>query len=243
MVSLTSTAERARHWLLDLVRDYPGVAVRRALAGGRAGWVGRLPAAVRRRFELAGSVVAPLRVEIGGGTFPSPGYVHVDVDRRSRHLEHVAPAWRLPFADGTVHELLAVHVLEHVRPEMVDTTVREWLRVLAPDGYAEIHVPNAATVFPAFLATTEEKKKWELLIPIFGLNADPPPRRRAARERERHQAIYDLDLLRQVLRAAGFDRVEDVSDVVTDRHTEGWREDELVDRLSLIVRAFPRPSP
>jgi hypothetical protein len=52
-----------------------------------------------------------------------------------------------------------------------------------------------------------------------------------------------LELLRQVLRAAGFDRVQDVSDQVTDRHTEGWREDELVDRLSLIVRAFPRPSP
>jgi hypothetical protein len=50
--------------------------------------------------------------------------------------------------------------------------------------------------------------------------------------------IYDFDLLRQVLLRAGFDHVDDVSETVSDRHTEAWKESELVDRVSLVVRAF-----
>jgi hypothetical protein len=235
---VAAAAQRARHRLLDLTRDYPGVALRRAVAEGRAGWIRRLPVGVRRRLDLDGDLVTPLRVEIGGGPFPSPGYVHVDADRTSRHLEHVAPAWQLPFPDASVQELLAIHVLEHVHPTSIDRTLGEWRRIMAPGGYAEIHVPDAAMVFPAFLTSTNEKK-WDLLIPIFGMTGDPTARRKGVGvDLERHHVIYDFALLRQVLLRAGFERVEDVSETVSDRHTEGWRDSELVERVSLVVRAF-----
>jgi predicted SAM-dependent methyltransferase len=231
-------AQRARQRVLDLARDYPGIPLRRAVAKGNARWVRLLPASLRRRLDLDGGVVTPLRVEIGGGPFPSPGYVHVDADRSSRHLEHLAHAWQLPFPDATVQELLAIHVLEHVHPTSIDRTLGEWRRVVAPGGYAEIHVPDAATVFPAFLSSTNEKK-WDLLIPIYGTTGDPTARRRGvAPDLERHHIIYDFALLRQVLLRSGFDHVDDVSQVVTDRHNEGWRESELVDRVSLVVRAY-----
>lgn len=231
-------AQRARQRVLDLARDYPGIPLRRAVAKGNARWVHLLPASLRRRLDLDGGVVTPLRVEIGGGPFPSPGYVHVDADRSSRHLEHLAHAWQLPFADGSVQELLAIHVLEHVHPTSIDRTLGEWRRVVAPGGYAEIHVPDAATVFPAFLSSTNEKK-WDLLIPIYGTTGDPTARRRGvAPDLERHHIIYDFDLLRQVLLRSGFEHVDDVSQVVTDRHNEGWRQSELVDRVSLVVRAY-----
>ena len=41
-----------------------------------------------------------------------------------------------------------------------------------------------------------------------------------------------------MLLRSGFDHVDDVSDLVSDRHTEGWRESDLVDRVSLVVRAY-----
>lgn len=189
---------------------------------------------------MEGDLIEPLRIEIGGGPFPSPGYLHVDADRRSRHLEYVAPAWDLPFADGTVQEVLAIHVLEHVHPTAVGRTLREWRRVLRPAGYAQIHVPNAAAVFPAFLGSTVEKK-WNVLIPIFGTSIDPALRRPGSLDLERHHAIYDFDLLRHVLLQAGFERVEDVTTGVDDRHNEGWREADLIPRLSLIVRAYAVP--
>ncbi|MDP9074933.1 MAG: methyltransferase domain-containing protein [Actinomycetota bacterium] len=227
--------------LLDLARDYPGVPLRRTVAAGGARWVQALPDRVRRRLDLEGEAIRPLRVEIGGGPFPSPGYLHVDADRSSRHLEHVAPAWQLPFPDASVAELLAIHVLEHVHPSQVERTLREWRRVLEPDGFAEIHVPNAATVFAAFLNTTGPRK-WDLLIPIFGMTADPASQDSPSAELARHHVIYDFDLLRQALLAAGFDQVSDVSEQVTDRHTEGWAESDLVSRISLVVRAVAGPA-
>jgi SAM-dependent methyltransferase len=243
---LAAAAHRNRHRLVELLRKYPAVGVRRAIARGGADWVRRLPAGVRQRLDLDGGLVAPLRVEIGGGGFPSPGYLHVDADRKSRHLEYVARGWKLPFADASVEELLAIHVLEHVHPGSIHRTLREWLRVLAPGGYAEIHVPDAATILPAYLAAPTDRK-WELLVPIFGTTSDPMAPRRgpgsvgrkpAVAILDHHNIIYDAELLRHVLLRAGFDRVDDVSETVTDRHTETWRDSDLVTRISLVVRAF-----
>jgi len=243
---LAAAVHRNRHRLVELIRKYPGVPLRRAIAQGHAGWTRHLPAGVRERLDLDGWVVQPLRVEIGGGSFPSPHYVHVDADRKSRHLEYVARGWRLPFADASVQELLAVHVLEHVHPGSIHRTLKEWRRILASGGYAEIHVPDASTILPAYLAAPTDRK-WELLVPIFGTTSDPMAPKRgpgsvgrkpAQALLDHHNIIYDLDLLTLVLLRAGFDRVEDVSETVTDRHSETWRDSELVSRISLVVRAF-----
>jgi GT2 family glycosyltransferase/SAM-dependent methyltransferase len=227
---------RTRSRFLDLARDYPCVPVRRAVAAGGAGWVALLPSRLRSRLDLDGDVIDPLRVEIGGGEFPTPGYVHVDADRRARHVEYLAAAWELPFEDGSVHEIRAVHVLEHVPPSLVDSTLREWRRVLCPGGFAQVHVPNAASVFSAFLSSPPDRK-WALMVPVFGLQRESAETGRNGSDLEHHQALYDFPLLEDVLLRAGFDGVEDVSEVVSDRHTEGWRDIGLVQRLSLVARA------
>lgn len=235
-----SRARGASAGLTQFVDGYLGVPVRRAVARGHARWVEILPSSVRRRFELDGEVVDPLRVEIGAGTHPTPGYVHVDANRRSRHLEHVARAGRLPFADGTVAEILAVHILEHVHPSRVDATLREWRRVLRPGGFVQIHVPNAATVFPAFLNASADQK-WTLMVGIFGDTSVPWVDDDTTLDVDRHQAVYDFGLLEHVLLGAGFDKAEDLSAEITDRHTAGWSDLGLVDRISLVVRATVAP--
>ena len=145
-----------------------------------------------------------------------------------------------------MEELLAVHVLEHIHPKSIHRTLTEWRRVLAPGGFAEIHVPDASTILPAYLAAPIEQK-WDLLVAIFGTTSDPlaPKRGPGSRGRnatqavlDHHNVIYDFELLRHVLLQAGFDRVDDVSDQVTDRHNETWRESDLVSRISLVVRAY-----
>lgn len=234
--SWTTVAGVQRHALL-LFRAYACPPIRRALTQGEARWVRHLPEELRERFELNGGVVDPLRIEIGSGAFPSPGYVHVDTNRRSRHVEHIASASSLPFSDDTVEELLAVHILEHVHASALIPTLREWRRVLRPGGFAQIHVPDAATVFAAFLDNPPENK-WTVMIPIFGMTSHARDGQPDARDVERHHVIYDFALLEQVLLDAGFDRVEDVSSEVTDRHSEKWRNDELIPRMSLIVRAY-----
>lgn len=223
---------------LEWMRSYPCVPVRRAMSQGKAQWVEQLPRRFRDRLDLNGGVVEPLRIEIGGGRFPTPGYVHVDVDRRALHLEYVAPAWKLPFVDHAAAEILAVHVLEHVHPGRVGTTLREWYRVLKPHGVLQVHVPNAPEIVNAFGSVTPSEK-WALVAAFFGMYRDAtvssPDELDPRRDLPDHQAMYDLDLLRDVLFRAGFSTVEDVTDEVVDRHTLGWAA--LVPRLSLVVRA------
>jgi len=222
--------------VLRLLSAYACPPVRRSICKGRAGWVRHLSARVRRRLDLDGGPVSPLRVEIGCGLFPTPGYVHVDADRSARHVEHRATASSLPFPDGSVEELLAIHILEHVHASAVGPTLREWRRVLRPGGFVRIHVPDAATVFAAFLDSAPEDK-WTVMVPIFGMTSHAELGKPDALDLERHHAIYDFSLLERVLLDAGFDSVEDLSDEVSDRHIEWWRAVELIPRLSLVVRA------
>lgn len=235
-----ATIDGARHQALRLVRGYAGPPIRRALSRGGARWVKHMPGRVRDQLDLNGALVDPLRIEIGSGEYPTPGYVHVDANRWGRQVEHVSAASALSFADASAEELLAVHILEHVHASSVLTTLREWRRVLRPGGFAQIHVPDAAMVFAAYL-DSPPASKWTVMIPIFGMTSHARQGRPGAVDLERHHVIYDFPLLERVLLDAGFDRVEDVSADVTDRHIEGWRDLELITRISLVVRAYAGP--
>jgi predicted SAM-dependent methyltransferase len=188
------------------------------------------------KLELDGGAVQPLRIEIGSGDVPTPGYVHVDAYRMASHLEYVAAAGDLPFASGTVQELLAIHVLEHIHAAKMDQTLREWHRVLAPAGVAKIHVPNAATLLPALLNAPLEKK-WQLVDAVFGVTGPPDTTPDHLMVLAQHKVIFDFELLQDSLLRAGFSSVEDVSRVETDHHTEAWDAAGLVEKISLIVRA------
>ncbi|MGH9127853.1 MAG: class I SAM-dependent methyltransferase [Acidimicrobiales bacterium] len=209
--------------------------LRRSLAAGNAGWLSRVPPVVRQALDLGGAPVSPLRVELGGGTYPTPGYVHVDQDWRALHLEHRAPVWELPFADGEVEEILAIHVLEHIAPGRLAATLAEWHRVLRPGGVAQVHVPNCPEIFAAFGKGTTEAK-WLLTAALFGQHVGLEPNRGGVvADAVIHRAMFDFDLLRDTLAGAGFVGIEDLTATVSDRHTEGWSH--VVPRISLVVRA------
>lgn len=229
-----------------MLSRYPGVSIRRAASHGHAGWLRRLPPALITRLDLGeaptGSLVAALptaagarsagsgglRVEIGGGQSPAPGYVHVDRTRSSRHLEHVAPPWRLPFVDGSVQELRAVNVLQGLHPVRVGQTLREWRRVVCPGGLVRVEVPDARQLFRAFLDAPTDLK-WLLLSPIFGYMSGSRPSGRRLEGR----CAFDAELLGPMLQAAGFDSVERISD--DDDARGAW--EHLTSRRNLVMTA------
>lgn len=83
-----------------------------------------------------------MRLELGCGNHPTPGYVHHD---RWKHSPHVTVAFELeiipwPIAEGTVDRLLATDVFEHLKLD-----VRVWLdecwRVLKVGGELSMRLP------------------------------------------------------------------------------------------------------
>jgi SAM-dependent methyltransferase len=225
-----------RSEIAHLVRGYVCVPLRRSIASGNKPWItDRLSESTRKRLDLDGSAVEPLRVELGCGPFPTPGYVHVDVDRRARHVEYVSPVWDLPFEDESVEKVLAIHVFEHVEPNKVEETLREWWRILKPGGLVQVHVPNAAAAFKAYLEGSNEQR-WALIGYLYGMYCGPDVARPSDLvHRADHQAAYDFELIRSVLAEAGFSSIEDISSRVDDRHSVAWNR--ISGGLSLIVHA------
>ncbi len=227
------------------IRAVPLAPLRRRVCTSPSHWTKRLPAPLLRSLDLDGDINQPLRVEIGSGSHPTPGYVHVDSDRHSRHLEHVAPMWDLPFGSSTVAEILAIHTLEHIHPPLISSTLHEWYRVLRPGGTALIHVPNG----PALLGAFEKASvcgKWALNAVIYGYGGGPEVS--SAEDIgllpfrvPEHRTLFDFELLRAELAAVGFVEIEDLTGSVGDRHTDRWGD--LVPGYSLVVRAARRLGP
>jgi predicted SAM-dependent methyltransferase len=197
--------------------------------------VGLLPNLARERLglddETAGS---RRRIEIGGGPFPRPGYLHVDVDADARHLEAQAVAWALPFPSDWADEVLAIHALEHVHPRLLQRTLREWHRVLRPGGVVRVHVPNSPALMKAYLAAEDDARRWMMSGALLGMYCGPDLRGPEDLPTESdHQILFDRALLHTALEDAGFVALTDLTETVTDRHTEAWSE--VVSRYSLVA--------
>jgi len=92
------------------------------------------------------------KLELGSGYNPTPGFVHLDVNPNLPDVDIVGAAWPLDLPDGSVNELRAVDVLEHVVPyTQTDEVLADWFRVLAPGGRLYVQVPDAEMVMRWFV--------------------------------------------------------------------------------------------
>jgi predicted SAM-dependent methyltransferase len=156
-----------------------------------------------------------IRVEIGAGEHPDPGYdVHTDLLPLSG-IEVVCRQDRLPFADGSITALRANHVLEHQSWELVEDTLREWARVLAPGGELNVGVPDARFVAGQWIRgeiDTREANYW-----LLGGHSERPAHR-GVDDRgvprwiwNAHHTLFDEAWLRELLQRTGFKAIEAVT--------------------------------
>ena len=226
----------ARHLFRFVQRVTVPIRRRYYLTGSGAGVVRRLPSTACMALGLDdATAIGSRRLEIGGGPHAQPGHLHVDIDPGAHHLEWVAPAWDLPLADGWAQEIVAVHALEHVEPTRLLETLREWHRVLRPDGRVRVHVPNGPALMEAFVQAPVERK-WPIMGSILGMYCSPDARDpRDLHLRSDHQLVFDAPLMAWALTEAGFAQVSDLTGLEHDRHTEAWAP--LVPDYSLIFEA------
>jgi SAM-dependent methyltransferase len=90
-----------------------------------------------------------IRLNIGAGDDRRLGYLSVDL--RPEIADVVAPADDLPYEDSTVTEILALDVLEHFPAFRTQDVLREWRRVLVPEGKLTVKVPNLLALSQAIV--------------------------------------------------------------------------------------------
>lgn len=136
-----------------------------------------------------------MKLHIGCGRRYLEGFKHVDVVSYE-HIDYIADAGNLNMIpDGTVSEVYACHILEHVERVRILPVLKEWHRVLQPKGQVRISVPNFEAVVQEYM----ESGRLELLQRL--LHGDQKD------DFNYHYVAFDFRTLREYLEQAGFNNV------------------------------------
>lgn len=131
--------------------------------------------------------VMPLRLNIGSGEFPLPGYTAIDRKLGSE-------AYPLACDDNSVDEIRASHVLEHFSHRDQGAVVKHWFDKLKPGGVIKIAVPDFYKVASEYV----NGKPINVQGYVMGGHSD---------DNDRHGAIHDEESLTELLYATGFRRI------------------------------------
>src|SRR5262249_26783265 len=107
-------------------------------------------------------VEVPIRLDFGAGEGKEPGYTSVDRQPLTNpDITHDLNVFPYPFADSSVHEVRAFHVIEHLdRPF---EAMREIHRILKPGGLLHLKVPHFSRGF----THAEHAHGFDITFPLY----------------------------------------------------------------------------
>ena len=131
----------------------------------------------------------PISLHIGCGRRRLLGFVNIDRNY-SPSVDYVKDASRLPCKSGSVERIETYHVIEHITFPMVQDTLTEWFRVLAPMGRLVIECPDFDQAVREYLCGKEDR-----LYSIYGRQRFPG---------DAHYWGYNVKRIFALLRSTGF---------------------------------------
>ena len=148
----------------------------------------------------------PIRLHIGGKE-SHPDWKIFDALHREE-VDFIGNAKDLSqFANNSISAIYTSHVLEHFHYLLNDeliSTLKEWHRVLKPDGELMISVPNLQVICSLYVdPRTPANARHHLMRMIFGGQMD---------EYDVHKVGFDQDILGMYLQHVGFRDLEVVSE-------------------------------
>ena len=138
-----------------------------------------------------------LGIDIGCGDRKRPEFIGVDV-RKTKAVDVIADARKLPFRDSCFDYVYSSHLIEHFSHREVKNVLIEWVRVLRKGGTIEIRCPDLrARSLLFFLNPT-----WQNVINIYGAQDYPE---------NTHKCGFSSGLLKSLLKSVG---IRDVKRVI-----------------------------
>jgi predicted SAM-dependent methyltransferase len=160
----------------------------------------------------------PLKVEVGSGMYPQPGYFHVDVTEGMPDLGAVCKMGDepIPLKDNSVEEILSNHSIEHVSWLKVDAVVRDWHRILKPGGRIFLRTPDLEFICKTYVekkTTRESVLDEQAMVERFGTvgPAEWANIKLFAGQNyvgNFHYLAFDMDMLTRFLQRNGFEKIQ-----------------------------------
>jgi hypothetical protein len=203
--------QRGYEWKCVDTKTYDGVQ-----------WVGTFPSchigtATFKTIPEYGSVIVPrnqailreryskptgLKLHLACGFDYLEGYVNVDLyPQPGARVDASFDVKKLPYADNTVDEVRALHIIEHFDFFEGQEVLKEWCRVLKPGGKLILETPDFLESCRAFVNGTEDDRIY--LYGHFFAQAWIPG--------QIHKFLFTESQLKTQLAWAGFDRVNRIA--------------------------------
>lgn len=165
-----------------------------------------------------------------GGTEAHPEWKILDIEPRPE-VDFIADAANLEqFADNSIEAIYASHVLEHfyhgINNEVLKT-MKEWYRVLQPNGKLFVSVPNLQTL--CWLYTNPKlsvMERFEIMAVIYGAQSN---------EYDVHKVGFDSELLGLLLEDAGFSEYLEVEEFGIFDDCSSYRINNVLISLNVIA--------
>ena len=137
-----------------------------------------------------------MRLNLGAGDVPVDGYT--SMDRKTGH-----EIYPLKHADGSVDEIRASHVLEHVSHTQTLNVLIDWVRALKPGGLLKVAVPDLDVIYSLYQSESDAPIEGYLM----GGHVDAD---------DHHGAIFNYGKLYDLMKAAGLVGIERWTSEVKD---------------------------
>ena len=161
---------------------------------------------VRRLLKLG----EPIRIDVGCGKTPRPGYVGCDI-RPLPGIAIVSPAWAIPLPSGSVDAIYSRHMIEHASLEDAARILRHFYSLLKVGGELDINTPDlertiAQAHMPGdspYVSHVTVSNADHALFSLFGWQTNP---------HDIHRWAYTEASLAALLRNCGFADVRRIDD-------------------------------
>lgn len=153
-----------------------------------------------------------MKLHLGCGKKYIPDFKHVDLQSFD-HIDCTTSVDNLSFAeDDSVELIYASHVLEHFGRHEYKEVLKEWFRVLSPNGVLRIAVPSFDAVVEYY---TKKEANLHLLLGLLVGG-------QKVGQFDYHKMVFDKKLLTEALHEVGFSVVREYD----WKKTEHWDIDD-----------------
>jgi len=136
-----------------------------------------------------------MRLNLGCGNDKRKGYINIDIRAEvNPDLLHDLTQ-KLPYPDNSIDEIIAKDVVEHFSHHQVELILKDWYRVLKPNGNIYIQTPDAEAICRKFLERKGIADWKRFSYWMFGAQDYP---------QNYHKTAFNIEGLRSLLEAIGF---------------------------------------